>query len=458
MNINHTFQYLQMGLPERINRKKLFGDFEGALQDMESYLLTPDLPDAMRHCLTAEAEMLRRLPSDFPYTREEALAVARKEVPDFSEEEFDQLERKFRIRWIYQNGEKRYFDRFFENLCRTDPEMAGRAGKETAPRNGRYFQKAIEAMHRDGKAVKRFYCRSSVKLKDEVFRKGAVVRAYLPIPCACDSQTEIRIEKVTPVPAYISPENAPQRVVFWEETMEKNHPFEVEFSYIRTAVYKELFANPEKTSVFVPESEKQWLREQAPHILFTPYIRELVRTLGDGAETPLEKAKRFYDFVTMKVRYSFMPAYFSQESIAENCARNLIGDCGVQTLLFITLCRCAGIPAKWESGWAAEPGFCGAHDWARFYVEPYGWLYADVSYGGDAAQRGDEKRRVHYFGNLDPYRMMANTEFQADFDVSKDGWRADPYDNQEGEMELDGRGLLYSEFIRKKEVLECSDL
>ena len=43
MNINHTFQYLQMGLPERINRKKLFGDFEGALQDMESYLLTPDL-------------------------------------------------------------------------------------------------------------------------------------------------------------------------------------------------------------------------------------------------------------------------------------------------------------------------------------------------------------------------------------------------------------------------------
>lgn len=458
MNVNHTFSYLQMGLPERINRKKLFGDFEGALQDMERYLSTPDLPDAMRHCLTAEAEMLRRLPSDFPYTREEALAVARKEVPDFSEEEFDRLEQEFRIRWIYQKGEKRYFDRFFENLCRTDPEIAGRAGKETAPRNGRYFQEAIEAMHRNGAAAKRFHCRASVQLKDEVFQKGAVVRAYLPIPCACDSQTEICIEKVTPVPTYISPEDAPQRVVFWEETMEENHPFEVEFSYIRTAVYKEVSADSEETPVFVPDSEKKWLQEQAPHILFTPYIRELVRMLGEGAEMPLEKAKRFYDFVTTKVRYSFMPAYFSQESIAENCARNLTGDCGVQTLLFITLCRCAGIPAKWESGWAAEPGFCGAHDWARFYIEPYGWLYADVSYGGDAAQRGDEKRRVHYFGNLDPYRMTANTEFQADFDVPKDGWRADPYDNQVGEMELDGRGLLYSEFIRKKEVLECSDL
>lgn len=127
----------------------------------------------------------------------------------------------------------------------------------------------------------------------------------------------------------------------------------------------------------------------------------------------------------------------------------------MQTLLFITLCRCAGVPAKWESGWAAEPGFCGAHDWARFYVEPYGWLYADVSYGGDAASLGNEDRRQFYFGNLDPFRMSTNTAFQADFDVPKEGFRADPYDNQVGEMEVNGRGLEYGAFVRRKEVLFC---
>ena len=192
-----------------------------------------------------------------------------------------------------------------------------------------------------------------------------------------------------------------------------------------------------------------------PHIRFTPYIQELAEKITEGKNNSLERARACYDFVTKNVRYSFMPAYFSQENIADNCAKNLYGDCGVQTLLFITLCRCVGVPAKWESGWAAEPGFCGAHDWARFLVQPYGWLYADVSYGGDAAALGNEARRRFYFGNLDPFRMSANTAFQADFDVPKEGFRADPYDNQVGEMEINGRGLEYGEFVRRKEVLFC---
>ena len=38
-------------------------------------------------------------------------------------------------------------------------------------------------------------------------------------------------------------------------------------------------------------------------------------------------------------------------------------------------------------------------------------------------------------GNLDPYRMVANRQFQAPFTVGKAHWRADPYDNQVGELE-----------------------
>ena len=48
-------------------------------------------------------------------------------------------------------------------------------------------------------------------------------------------------------------------------------------------------------------------------------------------------------------------------------------------LTFITLCRIAGIPARWESGFAVAPGDAGCHDWARFYVAPKGWMYADCS-------------------------------------------------------------------------------
>ena len=109
-------------------------------------------------------------------------------------------------------------------------------------------------------------------------------------------------------------------------------------------------------------------------------------------------------------------------------------------------------------GGKVEPGFCGAHDWAQFYAAPYGWLYADPSFGVGAVRENNEERRLHYFGNLDTFRMVANTQFQGDFDVPKDHWRADPYDNQVGEMETEDRGLRYEEFLRTKEVLEYTEL
>ena len=155
------------------------------------------------------------------------------------------------------------------------------------------------------------------------------------------------------------------------------------------------------------------------------------------------------------MNYTFMPSYFLMENIAETCARDFNGDCGVFALLFLTLCRCVGIPARWESGFAAEPDFIGGHDWVQFYVEPHGWLYADTSFGISAHRNGNEERRKFYFGNLDPYRMVANSDFMVSFLTEKQHWRADPYDNQVGEMETDSHGLTYGEFIRTKEVLSC---
>ena len=130
-----------------------------------------------------------------------------------------------------------------------------------------------------------------------------------------------------------------------------------------------------------------------------------------------------------------------------------MGDCGIFALLFITLCRCVGIPARWQSGLAAEPDFCGCHDWAQFYIAPYGWLYADASYGVSATRLGKEERRQFYFGNLEPYRMVANHAFQEEFTIPKDHWRADPYDNQSGEMETSHRGFTFREYEQTHRIL-----
>ena len=90
---------------------------------------------------------------------------------------------------------------------------------------------------------------------------------------------------------------------------------------------------------------------------------------------------------------------------------------------------------------------------AQFYIAPYGWLFADPSFGGSSRRAGNEERRQFYFGNLDPFRMPANSAFQHEFMPPKKFMRQDPTDNQYGECEYEDRALRSSEYETKHEIL-----
>ena len=458
MNINHTLRYQNVGLPEDILRMKHHGDYENAIRLIDIRLQDENLPQSLRCCLQVQREMMVRMPVEFPYTYDEALAMIRQHIPDFTKEEFDRIIAQRKIRWSYVNGQFRIFTRFFASLVKAYPGFAQRAkqslpGVESAVGGVPLLDYSMGKMKQSGSMTNRIRIRASVKLKDEQFKPGMFIRAHLPIPSACQQQKDIRIEKFFPDNGQIAPEDAHQRTICWEENMEENHEFWVEYSYTHTACYTDL-----EGMTAVPGVYDFDLQEQAPHIVFTPYIRALVEELTDGITDPLQKARIFYDFITENMSYTYMPSYFLLDSIPDACAQNFNGDCGVFALLFLTLCRCAGIPAQWQSGFAAEPDFCGGHDWVRFYVEPQGWLFADCSYGVAARRNGNEERRKFYFGNLDPYRMVANDAFQVDFTVAKEFWRADPYDNQVGEMESAQKGFSYEEYQRSKEILLCQEI
>ena len=319
-------------------------------------------------------------------------------------------------------------------------------------------------MMQEGSASADITLRTSIRMSDEAFaaalekaraegRDTVHVRAWLALPAACPSQSHITLDAFTETPGHIAAEDAPQRTVYWEADLAENRTFGAEYSYRETAVYADPLS-------FTPDPEQPdfYTGEEAPHIVFTPYLRALAAQLTEGVTSPAEKAKRIYDYVTLNVRYHFQPSYFVHESIAENCARSRRGDCGIMALTFITLCRIAGIPARWESGLAVAPGDAGCHDWARFYIAPKGWMYADCSYGSSMARRGDEMLRRHYFGSLDTGRMVANSAFEAPFDPPMTGFRSDPYDNQSGEMEADGVGLAGEERVTTKEVLRFEEV
>jgi hypothetical protein len=154
---------------------------------------------------------------------------------------------------------------------------------------------------------------------------------------------------------------------------------------------------------------------------------------------------------------------FALENIPEFSVLHGRGDCGVQALVFITLCRILGIPAKWESGHGVHDrgngaASMGSHDWAMFYIAPFGWLYCDPSYGGDAFRNGKKQIWNYYFGNLDQWRHVTCNDFQKQFNPAKKFPRIDPYDNQNGEIEFEDYGLTAWEIDDRQEILETSAL
>jgi len=81
--------------------------------------------------------------------------------------------------------------------------------------------------------------------------------------------------------------------------------------------------------------------------------------------------------VSMGLRIEKSIEYSTIRNISEYCHSKGYGDCGQEALLFMTLCRLNGIPARWQSGWNTFPGDKSNHDWSEIYLAPYGWVPVD---------------------------------------------------------------------------------
>ena len=391
------------------------------------FLEEKDIPQALRKRLEIEQEVIGVMGgNEYPFTYDEALEIMTSHLRDFKKEELDHLKEISAADWIYIDGEVHFQRRFYENLIKTRPDLAERVIVENP---------------------------EDIKAKKEFEEAGRKVRVHLPIPKVYEQVSNVEIHASNPEITYIAPEDAPQRTVYFETELKADQEFMVDYSFDYHVNYVEL--DPAKVSEEQPDF---CLEEQAPHIVFTPYLRELRDELAGDETNPIILARRFYDFVTTKVMYSFMREYFTIECIPEYCAINLKGDCGVQALLFITLCRMSGIPARWQSGLYATEYYTGCHDWAQFYVAPYGWVFADPSFGGSAWRAGEKERWNYYFGNLDIFRMPANSEIQKEFMPEKKWLRIDPIDNQRGEFEYEDHGLRFSQLEVSQELISMEDI
>lgn len=436
-------RYLNMPLPEDLVKLKWGGDYERLIRVIDRRLSDETLPEALKKRLQLERILASRIPSQYPYSYEEALALLRKNIRDFKDEELETLWEENTADWIYINGRVRFHELFFDNLMKTRDDYGARflGTLEDNEKNASLLRENVRLMEEHGGRTihMRLLTRLSLTPEAEKACIGKTVHVYMPLPVGYAQVRNLRLlgfEGTAGEPVSVDNGSYPQRTARFETVIRGGEVWQTEFEFDNETVFR----NPDPSQV-LSSQPSFYTGEEAPHIRFTPYLRELTRSVTEGEENPLLAAEKIYRFITSQVKYSFVRSYSTVEDIPEFTAANRKGDCGFQALLFITMCRIAGIPARWQSGLYATPLTVGSHDWAQYYVAPFGWLSADCSFGGSAFRQGDEKRRAYYGANLDPYRIPYASQFMHSFSREEEGLRDDPYDNQSGEVFCGGRFL-----------------
>ncbi len=407
-------------------------------------------------------EVLRRTRLEYSLEAPALLAKIRKSIPDASLKELERWAKESRARYRVIDGRKFFFRRepsnifLFSEAAKRRRAEAGNAPAEPRWKLTDHLRAIVEEAGKTGQPevmpVKHHVTHTlTVRGNNPAVKKGSVVRVWLPFPQDYRQQRDVKLISTSPPHLLVAPNavdgnpvgGGAQRSVYFEQTVaDPAQPlqFKEVFEYTSFAYYPKL--DPAQAQPLPANWNGACLAERPPHIVFTPEIRRQVAQIIGKETNALSKALRIFRWVSANVPWNAEDEYCIIPSFAVKGFTARRGDCGVQNTVFVTMCRIAGIPARWQSGFETKPGEnWGMHDWAEIHIPPWGWLPADASYG--VQKSADPRIADFYCGHQDSYRMIVNLDWGRDLVPPKTSFRSEPADFQRGEVEVDGKNLYF---------------
>lgn len=440
------------------------GDFKQAANILISALQNPEvsLSAAEKKEIEWQVELLSRVRKDFSFTERSLYEALDKSLTGLSKDEF--------MRWIKDNrfdskmidGVRYFVGTSVSNLYFRFNKLNAR---RRTPKDDASYQKAILANCRAIKAAaeneghpyvlpQHFKLTMKVIAEKDVVPASEIIRAWMPIPRRYLFQKEYKLLSSSSRPKYVAEENSPLRSIYLEQPARQGKPteFRITYEYTMNGISFSLLSSKVKPANKEEFALKPFLGE-GPHILFSEKINELAERIAGSETNQMLRAQAFYNWMADNIKYSYAREYSTLTNISDYCANNGYGDCGQEALLFITLCRSQGIPARWQTGWFIFPGHKTIHDWTEIYLAPYGWVPVDP-YMGIFAMRytpglaREERREIRdfYFGGLDQFRMIANSDHNQNLQPAKKSFRSDDVDFQRGELESGNDNIYFDKF------------
>lgn len=416
-----------------------------------------------------EEDLQHRLAYDFSWTRDQVKEYIQKYIPDVSDEQIDAWTVNGPLESMEIDGQLMYFNRTAAGLFRVDSTC--RAIKEAAQQKAaevylsgasandndnsleiNNFQEILSESDSTGRAVaagKPMKIRYTITVKADAVPEGEIVRCWLPYP-----RTDMRRQKgvkllATSEKKYkLADVKAPHSSLYMQKKAVAGEPtvFWEEFECTFCGEHNDL--EGVRALPYDKKSDlwKRFTAEQAPHIVFSDRLRAMSDSLGRGIKNPIDKAKAYFLWIDANIPWSGAREYSTLDCIPEYVLDNMHGDCGQQTLLFMTLCRIAGIPCRWQSGLTVEPSGWNMHDWCEVYFEGIGWVPVDATHGIPSYADQYPELKWFNFGGVDSYRWVVNSEWGKPLQPRKIYPRSETVDFQRGEVEWKGGNLYFDQW------------
>lgn len=431
---------------QEINDQIEKGNYTEATLMIEDKLCDKNLPELEKYELKFQIELMDRIRKDFRKNRDDVTSALKKYYPNLTEEMITSWENDKSLEMKIIDGEKKYFSNAVANLFRINKkakklkeEIEGNKIDDLKIFLENYIPKVIQASEKGDRYIfpVKMKLTYALTVKPNAVPEGEIIRCWLPYPRESNPrQTDIQLLRVNKSEYVIADNKNFQRTIYLEDKAKKDQStkFEIEFVYTSKAEFVNLFEQSKEISFNKnPEIFSQYTREKPPHIVFSERIKNLSAQIIGDEKNPLQKLKKIFTWVEENIPWASAREYSTIPSITEYAIENNHGDCGIQTLVFITLCRYNGIPAKWQSGWMLHPPEINLHDWAEIYVDNYGWLPVDQSFG--IKNYLDESQKYFYLGGLDAFRLIVNDDYSQPLFPAKIFPRSETVDFQRGEVE-----------------------
>jgi len=432
------------------------GELTEAIKVAGNISKSKDLPPKVQAKADSILEICYRIKRDFTLSDRDVLKALSKYNPMADSSDLSRLEKEHKIDFLLIDGQKCYFRNSVRNIFLLDSAYAAIKNQREGfhPDSLSIFRIAhsksvLNNFERNGKPVNpvRMKLSYTVSVKADAVPAGQVIRCWMPYPREQNQRhQEIHLSGTEPASYLLSPVTDLQRSLYLEKIAVANQPTVFKTEIVLTSCAQTFRLHPDSIRPYRKEEPlyREFTAERPPQIIFNEHIRTLSKRILEGETNPLLQVRKIYQWINDSVTWASALEYSIIPDIPGFVMKQRHGDCGMQTLLFMTLARSAGIPVKWQSGWMLHPGEVNLHDWCEVWYEGVGWVPLDQSFG--LQNHPDEGIRDFYVTGIDAYRLIVNDDFSKPLSPPKKYLRSEPYDFQRGEVEWKGGNLYFDKW------------